>query len=41
MTWVALFIPIVLAYVAYVWWAMDRRKISVDDISGADSAGSY
>ncbi|MCF6188554.1 MAG: cytochrome d ubiquinol oxidase subunit II [Desulfobulbaceae bacterium] len=41
MTWVALFIPVVLAYVAYVWWAMDRRKISVDDISGADSAGSY
>jgi len=41
MTWVALAIPFVLAYVAYVWWAMDRKKISMDDIRGADSAGSY
>jgi len=41
MTWVALFLPVVLAYVAYVWWAMDRRKTGIEDISGADSAGSY
>ncbi|HEB70017.1 MAG TPA: cytochrome d ubiquinol oxidase subunit II [Desulfobulbus sp.] len=41
MTWVALFIPVVLAYVAYVWWAMDRRKTGIEDIQGADSAGSY
>lgn len=41
MTWVALAIPFVLAYVAYVWWAMDRKKIGMDDIRGADSAGSY
>jgi cytochrome d ubiquinol oxidase subunit II len=34
MTYVALVIPLVLAYVAYVWWQMDARKISVDDIEG-------
>jgi len=39
MTWVALLIPVVLAYVAYVWWSMDRKKMSVIDVSGA--AGSY
>ncbi len=31
MTWVALAIPFVLAYVAYVWWAMDRRKLTLED----------
>ena len=41
MTWVALAIPFVLAYVAYVWWAMDRKKISMDDLQGADSTGAY
>jgi len=41
MTWVALAIPFVLAYVAYVWWAMDRKKISMDDIRGANSVSSY
>jgi cytochrome d ubiquinol oxidase subunit II len=41
MTWVALAIPFVLAYVAYVWWTMDRKKMSMDDIRGANSAGSY
>ena len=34
MTYVALVIPLVLAYVAYVWWQMDARKISTEDISG-------
>lgn len=34
MTYVALVIPVVLAYVAYVWRQMDARKISVDDIEG-------
>lgn len=41
MTWVALIIPFVLAYVAYVWWAMDRKKLNLKDISGANKAGSY
>ena len=34
MTYVALAIPFVLAYVAYVWRLMDARKISTEDISG-------
>ncbi|MCP4343438.1 MAG: cytochrome d ubiquinol oxidase subunit II [Desulfobulbaceae bacterium] len=33
MTYVALFIPVVLAYVAYVWKQMDSRKIDMQDIS--------
>lgn len=31
MTYVALCIPFVLAYVAYVWWAMNRNKIKIED----------
>ena len=34
MTYVALGIPFVLAYVAYVWWAMNRRKIKIEDTGG-------
>lgn len=33
MSYVALFIPVVLAYVAYVWKQMDSRKIGMRDIS--------
>lgn len=33
MTYVALTIPFVLAYIAYVWRAMDIRKLTADDIS--------
>jgi len=33
MTYVALMIPGVLAYVAYVWRQMDSRKIDMVDIS--------
>jgi len=33
MTYVALMIPGVLAYVAYVWRQMDLRKIGMDDIA--------
>ena len=33
MTYVALFIPVVLAYVIYVWRQMDSKKIGVRDIS--------
>jgi cytochrome d ubiquinol oxidase subunit II len=32
MTYVALFIPLVLAYIAYVWRQMDSKKISSTDI---------
>ena len=31
MTYVAMTIPFVLAYIAYVWWAMDRGKIGIED----------
>ncbi len=32
MTWVALGIPFILGYVAYVWWALDRKKTSLAEI---------
>ncbi len=38
MTYVALAIPFVLAYVAYVWWAMDRTKTTAADL---DERGAY
>ncbi len=31
MTYVALSIPFVLAYIVYVWWAMNRSKIKIED----------
>jgi cytochrome d ubiquinol oxidase subunit II len=31
MTYVALGIPFVLAYVAYVWWLMNRNKLKIED----------
>ena len=31
MTYVALTIPFVLAYIAYVWWSMDKGKIRMED----------
>lgn len=33
MTYVALAIPFVLAYIAYVWWAMDRTKVTAAELS--------
>ena len=33
MTYVALFIPVVLAYIAYVWRQMDSRKIDEQDLA--------
>ena len=34
MTYVALVIPVVLAYIAYVWWAMSRSKIKIEESTG-------
>jgi cytochrome d ubiquinol oxidase subunit II len=34
MTYVALAIPFVLAYIAYVWWAMDRNKLGASEMTG-------
>lgn len=31
MTYVAMTIPFVLAYIIYVWWAMDRGKMKIED----------
>jgi cytochrome d ubiquinol oxidase subunit II len=33
MTYVALVIPFVLGYIAYVWYLMDRRKIGAEDLN--------
>ncbi len=32
MTYVAISIPFVLAYVAFVWWSMDRKKMTVEEV---------
>ncbi len=37
MTYVALVIPLVLAYIAWVWRQMDARKISTEDIGGDEA----
>ena len=34
MSWVSLLIPFVVAYIAYAWHAMDRKKITSDEIEG-------
>ncbi len=34
MSWVSLLIPFVVAYIAYAWRAMDRRKITTEEIEG-------
>ena len=35
---VSLFIPFVLAYIAYAWRAMDKKKITKDELAAADHA---
>ncbi len=32
MSYVALVIPLVLAYIAYVWWRMDARKLTAEEL---------
>lgn len=34
MTYVAMVIPFVLAYIAYVWKLMDAKKLSISDVTG-------
>ena len=41
MTWVALAIPFVLAYIAYVWRAMDGKKLSIGELTGTEAGESY
>ena len=35
MSWVSLLIPFVVAYIAYAWHAMDRKKITREEITGS------
>ncbi len=37
MTWVALLLPVVLAYIIYVWKSMDSRKMGLMDLGGRSS----
>ena len=37
MSWVSLLIPLVVAYIAYAWHQMDRRKITSADIEGPEN----
>ncbi len=41
MTYVALIIPLVLAYIAYVWRLMDARKISAAEVAGEQADEMY
>ena len=41
MTWVALAIPFVLAYVAYVWRALDNKKITVEEVTSRQAKELY
>jgi len=41
MTWVALAIPFVLAYIGYVWWSLDKKKISVAEVTSSDTKVLY
>ncbi len=34
MSWVSLLIPFVVAYIAYAWHAMDKKKITAEEIEG-------
>ena len=34
MSWVSLLIPFVVAYIAYAWHAMDKKKITREEIAG-------
>ena len=36
MSWVSLLIPFVVAYIAYAWHQMDRKKITPEEIEGKD-----
>ena len=37
MSWVSLLIPFVVAYIAYAWRAMDKKKITAEEIMGKEN----
>jgi len=41
MSYVALAVPFVLAYVAYVWSLMNAKKLTLDELSGEDAKDMY
>ena len=41
MSYVAIAVPFVLAYIAYVWRLMDARKLTVDDLQGEEAEDLY
>ncbi len=41
MTYVALIIPVVLAYIAYVWKQMDSKKLKSEELEGPDAQENY
>ena len=41
MSYVALMIPLVLAYIVYVWYLMDARKISASEVTGDKADEMY
>jgi len=41
MTYVAFIIPLVLAYIAYVWFVMDRKKLEASEVAGPEAEEGY
>jgi len=41
MTYVALAVPLVVAYIAYVWHLMDRKKVTVDEVETNEAGTTY
>ena len=41
MSYVALMIPLVLAYIVYVWYLMDAKKISAAEVTGKEADEMY
>ncbi|MCB2183674.1 MAG: cytochrome d ubiquinol oxidase subunit II [Desulfobulbaceae bacterium] len=41
MTYVALGVPFVLAYIAYVWKQMDSKNLTMDELAGEDAEEMY
>lgn len=41
MAYVALAVPLVLAYIAYVWWQMDAKKLTTAELTGPEAEEMY
>jgi cytochrome d ubiquinol oxidase subunit II len=41
MTYVALGVPFVLAYIAYVWRKMDSKKLSLSELADENAGEMY